>query len=270
MFSGSPANTFIGLLYPLTVDLPPFNKFVPYFGFPTQQTIALGFITELVGDPNHSRAVSSTDFANMGYIASMFSLRCCLAKRCCKTKRCKSSCSSKKTQKSETLKYFAFVCCSLRCLPKLESCPKYACELAEACRSSENSVDVFIALLLKLCISLKLDGSHCIQSLFDSVVRYNPFCSPASCPESLYRLSAKDCALVAHSGICADVCAEVDVVVVEEEETSSCSSSEDETRDRKKKKDEKKKPFASRYKWHITVTVAVVVIASASAYAFVM
>jgi len=266
IFSG-PGQTFIGSLIPIGVDLTPFNNFVAYSGFPSQQTIALGYINELVGDPS-CRSISATDFNSMGYIASMFSLRCNLTKRCCKTKRCKTT-PTKKTQKSDTLKYLAFVCCSLRCLPKLESCPKYVCELSEACRSSECSVDVFIALLLKLCISLKLEGSHCIQSLFDSVVRYNPFCSPAACPESLYRLSAKDCALVSRSCICAEVCADVEVMAIEEiEESSSSCSSDEEMRDRKK--DEKKKPFASRYKWHITVTVAVVVIASASAYAFVM
>jgi len=269
IFLGVNNQTFVGSLFPLTVDLTPFNKFVGYSGFPSQRTIALRYISELVGDPNHTRSISAADFCSMGYIASMFSLRCGLAKRCCKTRKCKPS-TSKKSQKSDTLKYFAFVCCSLRCLPKLECCPKYVCELAEACKSSESSVDVFVSLLLKLCISLKLEGSHCIQSLFDSAVRYNPFCSPAGCPESLYRLSPKDCALVAHSSICAEVYTETDIVVVEEiEETSSCSSSYDENGDRKKK-DDKKKPFASRYKWHITVTVVVVVIASVSAYAFVM
>jgi len=255
--------TFTGTLFPDTIDLSPFHRFVPYFGYPSPQTIALLRIEKLIREFSHIRSITSDDFKVMSHISTICSTWCCLARRCCRNRH------RNRCHKSELLKYFAFVCCSLRCLPKLDCNPKYVCALADACRSCDNSVSVFAALLVRVCASIcvKSDVSQCVQSHFDTITGYNPYCCPSGSPASLYCLSGRDAAVVAKSSVCAEVVAEVEVVAVEEEERSSFSS-EEEVKGRRHERP--RKPFASRYKWHITVTVAVLVVASASAYAFVM
>lgn len=240
----SNTQTFIGTLLPsffdTILDNTPFNRFVPYWGFPDPRMIALTNLNETICECSYTTSVSCSNFNAMSRISAVFTSRCCIMKRRCR--------SNKECCKSDLLKYFALVSSSLRCLPKLECCPKCVCELDSACRSSEDSVSVFAVLLLKICVNMKIDAFYYIQTLFDSVVGYNPFCSPTV---SLYRLSSKDTALLTGSS----------VEIVEEEEHSECSLKE-EPRGRIPKS---RGSVASRYKWHIITVIVITIVASAYA-----
>lgn len=256
----SNTQTFVGTLLPVVFDLMPFHRFVPYWGYPSQQKIALTRIDKLIREYSHTKGISPNDFNAMSHISSIFTSRCCIMKRCCKTKYESKCC------KSTLIKYFAFVSCSLRCLPKFECCPEYVCELDKACRSSKDCVSVFAALLLKICVGLKIDASYCAQTIFDSVIGYNPYCSPTACPAVLYRFCSRDAELVTRSS----VCAEVEVVAIEEEHIPNYDDECVFREEPRKRVPKCRDSFASRYKWHITVSVVVVVVASASAYALAM
>lgn len=71
----SNTQAFSGILIPEDIDLTPFNRFVPYIGYPSQQMLALTQVSELIHGSLIKMYVSRNEFRAIGNVCARLSLK---------------------------------------------------------------------------------------------------------------------------------------------------------------------------------------------------
>lgn len=271
IFSSSNS-TFVGSLTILPDTQIPQTKFHDYMGLSSQSSAYYLSYQNSLRESKAMSSVSQSDMVQMNRISKSLGSRCNMTIRCRKTKPIRE-CS---TSKSLLQKYFSFVSTTIKCLCEAEKVQPKVTELKDKCETADDPISVFIAGIIKICLSIKSEADSSIAQVTDSVIGYNPFATGCDTTAELFDLSSNDAATI--ECLCNESTEKVEVapaqpvcaeVVYAEETTEETVEETAET-----KKDEtpavEEQGFVSKHKVAITITATVVVVAGASVYAFVM